>query len=873
METPSAGRWAFSRVFRPLLIAMIGVPLGLPHPALALRTEQLEALDRRVGLEEALRPDDPHAVVRAAAVGAAGLEEAGRTTTWTMLPERHGALEVLAIQPSGTRELVTTVLGQLNGYPGDPHLVSVPIRLLPESLQQYLRRIAVRTVSGDTINLFEYVTRELDEVIFAPYIIVTAPNGRIAQWGGLFIHDDMHKPISELSLTANADRPGWRVIYIALMHFDPPDPGSTQLLSHMRQIPTARRSERGDVDIVPFVVEETAHMETTRLVIEGRLSPEHYDRPDFHQFGKLAKLLRLQALGELRRLLQADRPDLADRADDFVRTHEQNVLEDLARHNRAVGLPPEDRRYPSVRRASGLEEPMVPRPVAPEVPAVRGGAPDTGRMRLVPVAVLPEVVDRYPGRDGQHFGVESFQGLVAPITVAALPDGSVVIGDKTGITYRGAIHRPDGTVIPLVNKEGRSLADEQTTVSAVTVDEHGALYVATTSSVRLGLYQFAGRISKYDSSGTLLASYDLSYGEHTPGSGMNVQGLVVFENVLYYTIADFGELRVLDLASVVERTFPVRDPVHPDWYGAMNLALDRQRRVLWIINPGSRAFQSGPFSIPDFSLTMWGFDIDRQQLGEPRIVRSVVDGKVAFDPNGQTMYVADRDRLVIHALHDQRGYLGSFPAPGGLPPTALNVSEGALLIAHRGGVHVIPKTVIPELLVDPVQVRPPLELAAHTTPALAGALLQRQQETGVQAAVLVDVDAASALPDPAPVTVYADPSVAGWVRGLIPGAQIVELPAVEPGEADARLQEAISQPLRPGQIRVLALDASISRAPLPDQHPPALLLNPATLDQANRAHVRVMLAQIAILQNLTVDLTRGPIGEVTIEGRRYAIYA
>ena len=290
---------------------------------------------------------------------------------------------------------------------------------------------------------------------------------------------------------------------------------------------------------------------------------------------------------------------------------------------------------------------------------------------------------------------DRLKDYVYPIFVQRREDGSVVAGDSTQLSG-AVIYNPDGSVIFLKDEMGRNLAEE--TVKQITLDESGNIYVATAASRQIGEHQFMGRIRKYDPDGILLGAYDVGYGEHRPRSGINIQGMEVFENKLYYTIADFGELRVLDLETREEKVFTWKETLGPlTMTGSMQLAIDRKRAVISIINSGMAAIDV--VKLPMMPARIRNFDIRTEKMSET--VNMPILGTGGFVSDGQNnVYIGDKDRKLIHVLNADDGYSGYINTPKGA--TSINIDkDGNLVIGRQGGVDVVNKEVIPQLLVKP----------------------------------------------------------------------------------------------------------------------------------------------------------------------------
>jgi len=137
----------------------------------------------------------------------------------------------------------------------------------------------------------------------------------------------------------------------------------------------------------------------------------------------------------------------------------------------------------------------------------------------------------------------------------------------------------------------------------MTIDASGDIFVATAHGKQIGQNSFMAKIRRYNSEGHMLGAFDVSYGHHFPRPGVNIQGMVAHDNKLYYTIADFGELRILDLHTGREEIFGGLGE------RSMDLALDRVNEVLYVVDT--------------FPLRLRRFNIATRTYGEPILVPDV----------------------------------------------------------------------------------------------------------------------------------------------------------------------------------------------------------------------------------------------------------
>ena len=289
---------------------------------------------------------------------------------------------------------------------------------------------------------------------------------------------------------------------------------------------------------------------------------------------------------------------------------------------------------------------------------------------------------------------ETLKQYVYPIAVANLPNGGIVVADSNpSFTYGAGITMPDSSFIPLLDEDGQPLTKE--IVKKMTTDDLGYIYVATASSKQTGM----GKIRKYSQDGALLGGYDVSYGScRKAGYGINIQGMVVFENKLYYTIADFRELRALDLSSGKEKIFG-----GPEINGSfletrsMDLSIDKERRTVLIIDSGYADFQAGGMASGNTPMRIRKFSIDTEEYGKPQELPGMfATGGLSIDDG--IVYISDRERNMVHVYSILEGYQGYIPTFREVTSIATG-NKGELIIGRSGGFDVISQEAIAQLLV------------------------------------------------------------------------------------------------------------------------------------------------------------------------------
>jgi hypothetical protein len=177
-------------------------------------------------------------------------------------------------------------------------------------------------------------------------------------------------------------------------------------------------------------------------------------------------------------------------------------------------------------------------------------------------------------------------------------------------------------------------------------------------------------------------------------------------------------------------------------------------------------------------------------------------------------------------------------------------------------------------LEEQVQVLTIEELAAKGVDAAAIA-----QEAGYSRAVLVPADGGRLKPEPLTLELFAHATVAPGAMSVLPenftlrGVPI-RIPSDDAEAANARLQQAAAASAE-GRFVLIALDPAYrGMFELPEEHPLALMLSPSTYHMIDRTALAAFLARHKGLQNLILDLTKGSIQTVTIDGKDYfAIFA
>jgi len=264
----------------------------------------------------------------------------------TMQPFLHGPVQVLE-NPRDLDTISEAALGKWGlMHANAPHLVSIPVSELPSKLRDLLQRIQVTPLSGAPRNAYDYLSQNVDEILFAPYLIHVGLDGRLSQLGGMMIHPSVSTPTDQRWLTTNPDRPGQRVFYISLTRFLMAD---RTPVSFANELNALRMREVGDFDVVQFIVGQTAQMEALRLVTEGRLSPNYYDRPLFLWLEKIGNTIRYHALDNLLRVLLEADPVMAKEAMEFIGAYKRELEGTLRYCNEALGLPIHDFSYSHIR--------------------------------------------------------------------------------------------------------------------------------------------------------------------------------------------------------------------------------------------------------------------------------------------------------------------------------------------------------------------------------------------------------------------------------------------------------------------------------------------------------------------------------------------
>ncbi len=157
-------------------------------------------------------------------------------------------------------------------------------------------------------------------------------------------------------------------------------------------------------------------------------------------------------------------------------------------------------------------------------------------------------------------------------------------------------------------------------------------------------------------------------------------------------------------------------------------------------------------------------------------------------------------------------------------------------------------------------------------------LAARAQAEGYTQAVLVPAKTVSAQLRPGSVDLYAHLSVVSGAMAVLPEGwpigRTLTVPEQNTEAANALLKQAADE-FSGGKQVVIVLDPDFGQGVrLPDNHPVALYLSPNTYHLIDRVALAAFLARPDALVNLILDLTRGTIERVTIDGEDYfAIFA
>jgi hypothetical protein len=255
-----------------------------------------------------------------------------------MLPDPHQPLMVIDETGLEMGGLEKAVFGTNSAM---PRLVSVPVRLIPQSLANLLRQIKVTSISNPNqeINVHDYLIQNIDFVIFAPYIARVDQAGRVTQLGGA-IPWDTRMPVSPELLVTNLHHPGKRVLYLAMGKIVNSETGD--FISHIDE---SAKAELGrfavENDGLYSLIEEIAHMEIMRLVIAGRLPREFLESPQAIQWQeKAASTVIFTSLTSMEEALTQIQP--ADSAAGFIDLATKSLLAKINQTNAALGIPKDD---------------------------------------------------------------------------------------------------------------------------------------------------------------------------------------------------------------------------------------------------------------------------------------------------------------------------------------------------------------------------------------------------------------------------------------------------------------------------------------------------------------------------------------------------
>lgn len=172
-------------------------------------------------------------------------------------------------------------------------------------------------------------------------------------------------------------------------------------------------------------------------------------------------------------------------------------------------------------------------------------------------------------------------------------------------------------------------------------------------------------------------------------------------------------------------------------------------------------------------------------------------------------------------------------------------------------------------LEEGVRVATIAEVLPYADPATTDALMGLQV-SGQREVVRVPRGGFSQVSAP----LLVDASLTDWVRTLVPHVRPESLDGTDYLARTKRLQEwAKEWTTRVAHRMTFLLDATHAQPSLPSPCPLILLVNPATVDRVDRAAVLVLLAQADWLVDRTIDLSRGSLGTITLDGRVYDLYA
>lgn len=275
---------------------------------------------------------------------------------------------------------------------------------------------------------------------------------------------------------------------------------------------------------------------------------------------------------------------------------------------------------------------------------------------LTPAENLPAKTTKSPGITFHQ--VDSMESSSVPVKIEILPNGDKVIGD-TAWESSIIIYRNDGSQQLLTDENGNLLGKK--CPKDMAVDEQGNIYVA------IEPLQKASQIYKYNSGGEFLGSYDIKYPDTAVGKTMNIQGMVVWKDKLYYTLMEFCELRILDLTTGKEEIKDLKDLLRVNegrsfsrsvgfsldgafgGWGALFLSLDKAKEILYISNSGE--FKQFDIKTGDFIQAT-----EDQHAPLPPI--RVEFNHMAVDCKKQIYYLLDSSKDMIYFMDMPNGVKG-----------------------------------------------------------------------------------------------------------------------------------------------------------------------------------------------------------------------
>lgn len=329
---------------------------------------------------------------------------------------------------------------------------------------------------------------------------------------------------------------------------------------------------------------------------------------------------------------------------------------------------------------------------------------------LFPVARISSVQELVKRGIIKQFSVSLLPGkdlrqreIVHPISIQTLSDGSFVVGDSSNV-HGAAIYKPDGVVLFFKDERGEPLG-YRNTVKRVAVDENDTVFVVTTD----------GLIRRYSANGDLLGTYQIKI-KGKEAVGINVQGMVVLQNKLYYTIMDIGSFRVLDLITGEEKSLIEEESESR----SMDLTVDPLRGRILIFDKGSSLSkqQVGDLGFLSFPMRIRTYEVETGQVDEPmEIPGGLYAENVAVDTDGN-IYLTFSDRASVLVMNPLTGVRGFLPVPSGRPARSIYVDrDGNIWLGREGGVDFIPKGSVSEIFA-PFEAGVPEERAVPNPPSI-----------------------------------------------------------------------------------------------------------------------------------------------------------